>query len=702
MNILAGCIGKVYHLLLAERLTTYLTGNKLIDPTLQKAFLPGINGCIEHNLVMEEIIKNAKLMKKTAHITFFDLEDAFGSVPHTLIQHTLERNFIPQNIQNYFHNLYNNSMAVVETKAWRSEPFPFKRGVFQGDPLSPIIFLLVFNPILQDLQNQSDQIGYKLGEISYVTLPYADDFCLISTHKTSHQKLIKKIHSHVNSMGMKLKPSKCRSFSLSGGRPEAVSFSIGDYPIPSIRDEEQKFLGKLLFFKGKPEETYKLIHDTLTEGIENINNAMVRNEYKLWIYSNYFLPSKRFLLTVHTLTNTQLKKLDTITDKAIKKWMGTPNSATNVVIHSKEGLNIKSISQTYMEVHTQSHVRTRLQGDSSVNNAVNCTLERESSWSTKKSTTVECETTLLNALQINTGSSEIPNIIGEQDPRLKSQFNNTIKKSVKTHIESEHREQSQLKADSLMVQGKTLALAIAEKSDMIWKSYLYDLKAGTLKFLINACIDTLPSAANLVRWSKSTSDKCKLCKGRQTTDHCLNICKVGLDTGRWKWRHNNIVNYVANSLDQIKYTVFCDIPGQEAPGGGTIPPELCITNLKPDITIWDKAKNKFYIFELTCPLEINISKRHMEKSNKYAHFISDINQVETTVIAFEVSSRGYISPDNHQYLHKLHTFCKPGVKLNTFKKNISALNIYSSYHIWLVRNDPEFVEPPFLHAPFSD
>ena len=91
----------------------------------------------------------------------------------------------------------------------------------------------------------------------------------------------------------------------------------------------------------------------------------------------------------------------------------------------------------------------------------------------------------------------------------------------------------------------------------------------------------------------------------------------------------------------------------------------------------------------------------MEKSNKYAHFISNI-KLETTVIAFEVSSRGYISPDNHQYLHKLHTFCKPGVKLNTFKKNISALNIYSSYHIWLVRNDPEFVEPPFLHAPFSD
>ena len=103
MIALTGCIGKTYHLILAERLTTFLTTNKFIDPTLQKAFLPGINGCIEHNLVMEEIIKDAKYNKKTCHITFFVLEDAFGSVPHKLIDLTLERNFIPPKIREYFH-----------------------------------------------------------------------------------------------------------------------------------------------------------------------------------------------------------------------------------------------------------------------------------------------------------------------------------------------------------------------------------------------------------------------------------------------------------------------------------------------------------------------------------------------------------------------------------------------------------------------
>ena len=242
MIALSGCIGKTYHLLLANLLTTFLTANKLIDPTLQKAFIPGINGCIEHNIVIYEVIKDPKNRKKTCHITFFDLEDAFGSAPHSLIDHTLERNFIPPIIRKYFHNMYKHSTAVVESNAWRSDPFKFKRGVFQGDPISPVIFLLVFNTIPQHLQSLSHK-GYKVGDIPVVTLPYADDFCLISTHLATHQKLIDSINTQVLSMGMKLKPSKCRSFSLCSGTPTVIPFPIGGSPVASIRDEEQKFLG---------------------------------------------------------------------------------------------------------------------------------------------------------------------------------------------------------------------------------------------------------------------------------------------------------------------------------------------------------------------------------------------------------------------------------------------------------------------------
>ena len=116
-----------------------------------------------------------KATKKTCHITFFDLEDAFGSVPHSLIDFSLERNFVPPVIRKYLHNLYSHGLAVVNTKSWRTDAFKFKRGVFQGDPLSPVIFLLVFNPILQELERNSHK-GYRIGESDFVTRPTRTTF----------------------------------------------------------------------------------------------------------------------------------------------------------------------------------------------------------------------------------------------------------------------------------------------------------------------------------------------------------------------------------------------------------------------------------------------------------------------------------------------------------------------------------------------
>ena len=155
-------------------------------------------------------------------------------------------------------------------------------------------------------------------------------------------------------------------------------------------------------------------------------------------------------------------------------------------------------------------------------------------------------------------------------------------------------------------------------------SYVFDLKKGTLKFLLNSQLDTLPIGANLVRWNKSSNDKCKLCKFRETTYHILNCCNISLDQGKYTWRHNNIVNYIVKNVDTEKFKVYSDIPGHMA-GNGSIPPEICITSEKPDIVIIDEKRKTPDKFELTVPFEKNIEERNLFKNNKYAHFVSDIS-----------------------------------------------------------------------------
>ena len=293
---------------------------------------------------------------------------------------------------------------------------------------------------------------------------------------------------------------------------------------------------------------------------------------------------------------------------------------------------------------------------------------------------------------------EVPIYTGENAASLKHKFDAGVSSSVKTALSVENRKHWEEHVKGLAVQGHNLALAAAENQDIVWKSFMYNLKQGTLKFLLNSAIDTLPTAANLKRWKKTSSDLCKLCKSRQTTDHILSACRIALDTSRYTWRHNCVVSYIVNSVDP-KFTVYSDLPGHTAPGGGSIPPEFCVTVEKPDIVIIDNHMKKIHLYELTCPSEKHIDTRHIQKSNKYSHFTTDITHFTCTVNAFEVSTKGFVSTRNHSTLNTLHKFMKPGITQSQFKSNISALALTASHHIFLCRNDPCFTEPPYLLPP---
>jgi hypothetical protein len=62
----------------------------------------------------------------------------------------------------------------------------------------------------------------------------------------------------------------------------------------------------------------------------------------------------------------------------------------------------------------------------------------------------------------------------------------------------------------------------AESEGITWRSYMWNLLRGVLKFALNASIDTLPTFTNLKRWGKLVSVNCHLCWNnvKQTLVHC--------------------------------------------------------------------------------------------------------------------------------------------------------------------------------------
>ena len=194
-------------------------------------------------------------------------------------------------------------------------------------------------------------------------------------------------------------------------------------------------------------------------------------------------------------------------------------------------------------------------------------------------------------------------------------FISNVKQKVKSFISVEENGKMLEHVQKLVKQGKILELAKCEYNDATWKSYIFNLPRGTMKWLLNASIDTLPTKVNLKLWGKVTNEKC-FCGQRQTLNHILNCCVVSLNQGRYTYRHDNIQSYIHKCLDTSKYICYTDIPGHQTQEGGTIPPEVAVTTLKPDIVIIDKRRKNIHIFELTVPGEKRINTAHKLKLEK--------------------------------------------------------------------------------------
>ncbi len=579
--------------------------------------------------------------------------------------------------------MYSGINGCVNGPKWKSDRFYFKRGVFQGDPLSPTIFITVFNPLLEYLHSEAKHGYYLNNNSSVISTPFADDFNVITGNSRSHQRILLNVEKYAKTMNLVLEPSKCKSLSICGGSSRVVNFKLSEQIIKSLDESPEKFLGSQITFSGKQSDIYQYISSGIKDALENINNTSIRSEYKLKIYVRYLIPAIRFKLTVHELTATNLTKLDLMCDSYVKRWLSMPPSGTRAVIHSPEALNIKSISHLYKEAHATSHASSRLKADKTVNLALDCKVQRETKWVRKGSVAVYCE----EQYQMATDSCS--------DKSDDNNYADTIKKKVKNNISEEHRNMWYDHVKSLSVQGRFLEILHIENSHITWRSLIFNLPRGILQFAVNASIDTLATNANLKRWGKRRNAKCDMCSQRETLHHVLNNCDCMLE--RYTWRHNSVLNYIISLVQIESETMYSDLAGMMT-GCSTIPTDVVITSQRPDLVIVNRAEKKITLLELSIPFEQNIETTHQYKTDRYSNLIVDIesNGFNVKYYAIEIGSRGYINTSNIQRLKSfIHNHCKDS-KLSEARDTISKISLVCSFIIYHSKFDKDWINPAYV------
>ena len=115
----------------------------------------------ENTEMLTHLLRDAKRNQRSVNVTLLDLRNAFGEVSHDLITSALEYLHVPKEIIALIQNIYTNSMISVAVGSHNTRFIPVSRGVLQGDPCSPLIFNMTFNPLMIMItQPKYEQFGY--------------------------------------------------------------------------------------------------------------------------------------------------------------------------------------------------------------------------------------------------------------------------------------------------------------------------------------------------------------------------------------------------------------------------------------------------------------------------------------------------------------------------------------------------------------
>lgn len=188
---LLGCVSKIISKVLANRLRRVI--GKLISD-VQTGFLAGRN-ILEGPLIINELIGWAKRAKHKTLFFKIDFEKAFDSINWAFVDKVLKFMNFSDKWRRWTHGILASARASVLINGSPSKEFQYERGVRQGDPLSPFIFIIAMEAFTF-FMNKGCELelfkGFKTPNsgpcLSH--LSYADDVMLIGDWRLENMDFI--------------------------------------------------------------------------------------------------------------------------------------------------------------------------------------------------------------------------------------------------------------------------------------------------------------------------------------------------------------------------------------------------------------------------------------------------------------------------------------------------------------------------------
>ena len=619
----------------AEKIYDHLHANRAL-PDEQKGCRKRSRGTKDQLLIDKAVLKEARLKKRCLAMAWIDYRKAYDMLPHSWILETLGLIKVAKNIEGLLRGSMASWKTVLTANGEDLGEVSIRRGIFQGDSLSPLLFVVAMIPLTSLLRRE--KMGYKFGKegrkINH--LLFMDDLKLYGSCRMELENLCAVVDKFSKDIRMEFGLKKCATVVMKDGvRERCDELVLPDgRAMQEVEEEGYKYLGVLETDRLMMKEMKGKVRKEYLRRVKAAAGSQLYAGKLLQAVNSWAVSVVRYTAGILDWTQEELEGMDTKTRKLL---------SVNGVRHVRS-----SVDRLYIK---------RKEGGRGLMSVEECVRREEA------------------------GLEEY--VFASEEWMLKVVAENW-KKGVETQEEYKKRMDKERKErlGEKKVHGKFFreVAEVADPRSWQWLSSgsLDKKKEGFICGAQENVLNTRYRVAMLKREGgkgrlKDGEGLCRKCgKFVETVGHLVSGCGM-LSQREYRKRHDRVglrvywglcgkydVKRSERWYDEVPDPVRFSKDGRyEIRWDQTIPTSTSIAESdgtrhnKPDVVVIDKVGGRWTMIDFAVPFDRNVAKIETEKKTRYEKLAAAVRKeqkVRVDVVPVVVGALGVVSSDLVGYL----------------------------------------------------
>lgn len=636
------CLPSVYKILtsvIKKKIETHLNENNVLAHE-QNGCKKGSQGCKELLVTDTIVTRYAKNKNRNLSVAWIDYRKAFDSVPHTWLIRILRLYKVNERITMLLQHLMQTwrTSLLIKTKetSYQTNTLEIKRGIFQGDSLSPLWFCLALNPLSEMLRQSSYGFGFDRGgghKISHAF--YMDDLKIYASNSEQLQGLLELVNRFSRAIKMEFGVEKCAILHMKRGKVtnEASVQLMDTTEINALEPgTTYKYLGFQQGLTIDNTQMKKKVENELRHRIKKVLRTELNAINKITAINTWAMPVITFTFGVLRWTKTDLEGLDRM---------------------------VRTLLTSYRSHHPQSSC-CRLYLPRRTGGRGLCNLENAHQKQSFK-------------LHKYFKNKNLP--LHQAISRIDKNYSPLNLSGAQPEMRSDYLKQLKAEWEEKILHGRFASALQSEYVDS--KASITYLMKGKLDLetegAISAIQDQVAPTRNRTKYilkQDIPSDKCRVCDEKtETIQHIVAGCSF-IAPREYLNRHNDVAKIIHQALGikaklikettpYYKYQPCAILENEDVKiyWDTMIITDRAVSHNKPDIIILHKKERSACIIDVAIPVDDNIRKSVTEKITKYQDLKYEIEAIwklrEVRVIPFIISANGLVEKNFCKYLEKV-------------------------------------------------